>query len=114
MGDLATQFYPWHMRLNAMLGRLDLPIWNHQILMGTPFLAESTPGTRYFVATEWNAGAGRLGAQSERFRSVFGDGMVKVFENPDAIPSALLWVVATWRRRRRSVAQLNQSRGLPA
>ncbi len=43
-GDIATQFYPWHMRLNAMIGSLDLPIWNHHILMGTPLLAESTPG----------------------------------------------------------------------
>jgi hypothetical protein len=47
-------------------------------------------GTRYFVATDWNAGAGRLAAAPERFRQVFQDGMVRIFESPDALPLALM------------------------
>jgi hypothetical protein len=44
LGDMATQFYLWHAVFNSQLSRLEVPIWNHQLLMGTPLLAESTPG----------------------------------------------------------------------
>jgi len=51
MGDIATQFYPWHATLNAKLRNFEIPLWNHHVLMGTPF--EAQPATGVFFPLNW-------------------------------------------------------------
>ena len=43
---------------------------------------------KYLVATTWNRGAERLAAHPDRFRSVFADRSIRVFENLSALPRA--------------------------
>ncbi len=45
---------------------------------------------KYLVATTWNHGAERLAAHPERFRRVFSDASVRIFENLSALPRAFL------------------------
>ncbi len=45
---------------------------------------------KYLVATTWNRGAERLAAHPERFRRVFSDASVRVFQNLSALPRAFL------------------------
>jgi len=45
---------------------------------------------KYLVATTWNASAERLAARPERFRLVFSDAGVRVFENLKVLPRAFL------------------------
>ncbi len=45
---------------------------------------------KYLVATTWNASADTLAAQPERFRLVFSDAGVRVFENRKVLPRAFL------------------------
>src|SRR5262245_30532705 len=39
IGDLVTQFYPWHAFAGESVQRGTLPLWNPHILGGTPFQA---------------------------------------------------------------------------
>ena len=50
-GDLATQVYPWHFALGQALRNGVIPLWNPQMLMGTPFLAE--PVYAVFFPLNW-------------------------------------------------------------
>jgi hypothetical protein len=50
-GDLVTQVYPWHWALGQSLRQGVIPIWNPQMLMGTPFLAE--PVYSVFFPLNW-------------------------------------------------------------
>jgi hypothetical protein len=45
---------------------------------------------KYLVATTWNQGAERLSSRPDRFRLVFSDGSVRVFENRNVLPRAFL------------------------
>ena len=45
---------------------------------------------KYLVATTWNRGAERLAAHPERFRRVFSDASIRVFENLSMLPRAFL------------------------
>ena len=45
---------------------------------------------KYLVATTWNRGADRLAAHPDRFRRVFSDGTIRVFENLSVLPRAFL------------------------
>ena len=45
---------------------------------------------KYLVATTWNRSAERLAARPDRFRRVFSDGSVHVFENLSVLPRAFL------------------------
>lgn len=51
MGDIVTQFYPWHSTLNAKLRKFEIPLWNQHVLMGTPF--EAQPATGVFFPLNW-------------------------------------------------------------
>src|SRR5439155_17574112 len=62
--------------------------FNSERIATAPKGALDLTGTRFFVATTWNAGAARLSALPGRFRKVFETGSSQVFENPDAIPLA--------------------------
>lgn len=43
-------------------------------------------GTRYFISTDWNTGTRHFAALPNRFRQIFSQGHIQVFENPDAVP----------------------------
>jgi len=45
---------------------------------------------KYLVATTWNRGASALASRPDRFRLVFSDGSVRVFENRTVLPRAFL------------------------
>jgi hypothetical protein len=45
---------------------------------------------KYLVATTWNRSAAALGGDPERFRLVFSDASVRVFENRTVLPRAFL------------------------
>jgi hypothetical protein len=45
---------------------------------------------KYLVATTWNRGAETLASRPDRFRPVFSDGSVRVFENRTVLPRAFL------------------------
>src|SRR5438552_15060495 len=49
LGDLATMFYPWRTFAAQAVRQFKLPLWNHQILGGTPFLANGQSGVFYPV-----------------------------------------------------------------
>jgi len=49
--DLASQVYPWHWALGQALRKGVIPLWNPQMLMGTPFLAE--PVYAVFFPLNW-------------------------------------------------------------
>jgi hypothetical protein len=50
-GDLVTQIYPWRSALGRSLRNGVVPLWNPQLLMGTPFLAE--PVYAVFFPLNW-------------------------------------------------------------
>src|ERR1700676_2929744 len=51
MGDLVTAYYPWRSRLNTGFLHPGVPLWNHQILMGTPY--EPEPMSAIFFPLNW-------------------------------------------------------------
>lgn len=57
-------------------------------LVAAPTGALDLTGTRFFVATTWNASASRLAAMPSRFHKVLEIGTTRIFENRDAVPLA--------------------------
>jgi hypothetical protein len=47
LGDAATQFYPWRLFAREEIRRGALPAWNPHLLLGTPFVANSTSAVFY-------------------------------------------------------------------
>ena len=64
---------------------------------------------KYLVATTWNRGADRLAAHPDRFRRVFSDKNVRVFENLSVLPRAFRSGVGR-RRSPDESAQLDRVR----
>src|SRR5439155_804535 len=49
LGDLVTMMYPWRVFAAAAVRHFALPLWNHHILLGTPFLANGVSAVFYPV-----------------------------------------------------------------
>ena len=49
LGDTATMFYPWRTFTAASMQQLTLPLWNHHILAGTPFVSNASSAVFYPV-----------------------------------------------------------------
>ncbi len=63
---------------------------------------------KYLVATAWNKSASALASRPDRFRPVFSDASVRVFENRSALPRAWLVPVSGVRVIASEPAQLAQ------
>jgi hypothetical protein len=61
---------------------------------------------KYLVATTWNDGASRIAARPDRFRLVFSDWSVRVFQNLGVLPRAFLVPAGGIRTVARDEAQL--------
>ena len=49
LSDLATMIYPWRVFAAEAVRHFALPLWNHHILLGTPFLANGQSAVFYPV-----------------------------------------------------------------
>lgn len=55
-------------------------------LLAAPKGTLDLTGNRYFITTDWNSGTSRFASIPNRFRQVYANGHIQVFENPDAVP----------------------------
>jgi hypothetical protein len=47
LGDLITMMYPWRAFAAQAIRKFELPLWNHQILAGAPFVANGQSAVFY-------------------------------------------------------------------
>ncbi len=93
--DSAGGFNVIPRRTNAMLSTLgtvqwEVPRFRSERIVGTPGRLLDLMNVKYLVATASNRGAATLAVRPERFRLVFSDATVRVFENRTVLPRAFL------------------------
>jgi len=96
--ESATGFnvIPWRTEsLLATLGTSQgVPAFQSQRIVEDRSRLLDLMNVKYLAATTWNRSVGNLASQPDRFRLVFADGSVRVFENRTVLPRAFL--VPAW------------------
>ncbi len=70
--------------------RDDYPYLDAEKVVDSPTRILDLANVKYLAATTWNDSAGRLASRPDRFRLVFSDVTVRVFENLSVLPRAFL------------------------
>lgn len=92
--DSATGFNVIPRRTESMLSTFGtyqgVPTFRSERIVATPGRLFDLLNVKYLVATVQNPGAETLASRPDRFRLVFSDGSVRVFENRTVLPRAFL------------------------
>jgi Bacterial membrane protein YfhO len=92
--DSAIGFNVVDARIERVLGifgyQTHEPGMTSEAIVGAPNRLLDLMNLRYLVTTTWNRGAATLGSRADRFRLVFSDSSIRVFENRNALPRAFL------------------------
>jgi hypothetical protein len=67
-----------------------IPIFRSERIVATPGRLLDLFNVKYLAATTWNRSADTLASRPDRFRLVFSDATVRVFENRTVLPRAFL------------------------
>ena len=78
-------------RLLSTLGpKTDAPTLKAEMVVASPNRVLDLMNVKYLVATTWNRSAEVMASRPDRFRLVFSDASVRIFENLSVLPRAFL------------------------